>query len=208
MVSGEELELSLLSADMEEGYPGNLEIKVVYSFSNNGSLDIKYFASCDSDTIINLTNHSCFNLSGNKETVLSHRLKINADEITEIDAELLTTGKLINIAGTTFDFREYKEIGMDIKADNKQMVMAKGYDHNYVLSGTGYRLACEAECEKNGIRMEVYTDMEGVQFYSGNFLDGVKGKGNAVYFKNYGFCLETQHYPDSINHAFIPVPDT
>lgn len=207
-IKGEELILTLKSPDMEEGYPGNLDIKVVYSFSDDSELNINYYAVSDKDTIVNLTNHCYFNLSGeNSGDILSHKIKIYANSYTKTDKESIPTGKQIKIKGTAFDFKDFKEIGRDISVKDSQLVFAGGYDHNYVLNGKGkYGLAAELLSEQSGILMQVYTDKEGIQFYSGNYLKGLKGKSGTIYNKNFGLCLETQHFPDSINHMNFPSP--
>lgn len=205
-ITGNNLVLRLKSADMEEGYPGNCAIKVIYNFSQSSELSIEYFAVSDKDTIINLTNHCYYNLNGEGNgDILEHKLKLNASHFVEIDNESIPTGKISNVKGSAFDFTCFKEIGKDIDADYIQLKNGIGYDHNYVID-KGKDLACEVLGDKNNITMQVFTQMEGVQLYTGNFLSGVKGKGGKAYNKRYGFCLETQHFPDSINQPAFPSP--
>lgn len=208
---GESLELSYLSADGEEGFPGNLSAKVMYTLpTNQNELRIDYTASTDKDTVLNLCNHSYFNLAGEGNgDILDHVLTLHAKQFTPVDKTLIPTGELRDVAGTPLDFTSAAAIGKRINENYEQFVFGKGYDHNWVLahSGSGNRLtlAAEAYDPKSGRKLDVLTTEPGVQFYSGNFLDGsVKGKGNKAYVQRAAFCLETQHFPDSPNHPNFP----
>lgn len=200
------LELTYLSKDGEEGYPGNLRSTVMYTLTDDNDLKIDYAASTDKDTVLNLTNHSYFNLRGAGD-ILSHRVTLNADRYTPVDAGLIPTGELRAVAGTPFDFRQPTAIGARIDQNDEQLKIGKGYDHNWVLNrdGAGLKLAARVEETSSGRVLEVHTTEPGVQFYTGNFLDGsIKGKGGKVYGHRYGFCLETQHFPDSPNKPKFP----
>jgi aldose 1-epimerase len=202
------LELTYRSKDGEEGYPGNLTATVTYHLTDARELRIEYAASTDKDTVVNLTNHSYFNLKGaGSGDILEHRLTLDADRFTPVDAGLIPTGELRAVAGTPFDFRKSIAIGARIGADEEQLKLAKGYDHNWVLNegGEGLKLAARVEDPSSGRTLEVRTTQPGVQFYTGNFLDGsMKGKGGKVYGRRSGFCLETQHFPDSPNKPAFP----
>ena len=208
---GESLELSYLSVDGEEGFPGNLSVKVVFTVpAERNELKIDYSASTDKDTVLNLSNHSYFNLAGEGNgDILDHVLTLHAKQFTPVDQTLIPTGELRDVAGTPMDFTSANVIGKRIDSDYEQLVFGKGYDHNWVLArsdgGNGAALAAEAYDPKSGRRLEVLTTEPGVQFYSGNFLDGsAKGKGNKVYGRRAAFRLETQHFPDSPNHPNFP----
>ena len=206
----EYLELSYLSKDGEENYPGNLDVKVIYRLTDDNELVIEYHATTDKTTVVNLTNHAYFNLSGhNNGDILNHKVKIVSDSITEANAESIPTGEIRDIKNTPMDFREFKVVGKDIEADYDQLNFAKGYDHNYIVNEKmdGIKKIAEVVEDNTGRRMEVYTTMPGVQFYTGNFIGkDAKGKEGASYSKRSGLCLETQYYPDSLNNPSFPSP--
>lgn len=197
-----------LSPDGEEGYPGNLDVRVTYTLTDLNEVGFEYSASTDKPTIVNLTQHSYFNLAGDGERdVLGHELTIEADRFTPVDRTLIPTGTLAPVAGTPFDFRKPTAIGLRIGADDEQLRHGGGYDHNFVLNRRGGGLSPAARVFEptTGRTMEVATTEPGVQFYSGNFLDGsIKGKGGRVYAHRFGLCLETQHFPDSPNRPAFP----
>lgn len=200
------LELSYLSVDGEEGYPGNLNVKVVYSLTEDNKLSIVYSATTDKATVVNLTHHSYFNLAGSGD-ILDHRLTLFANQYTPTDKGSIPTGELAAVAGTPFDFTKETAIGSRIGQENEQLAFGHGYDHNWVLArkGSGLELAARVFDPVSGRVMEVLTTEPGIQFYSGNFLDGsIPGKGGKQYPFRSGFCLETQHFPDSPNHSNFP----
>ena len=206
------LELKYTSKDGEEGFPGNLSVTVIYMLTETNELWIEYSAATDRTTVVNLTNHSYFNLAGQGNgEILKHQITINADRFTPVDAGLIPTGELQKVEGTPFDLRQATEIGAHINDDNEQLKLGKGYDHNFVLnrrSGDALTLAARVTEPGSGRVMEVLTSEPGVQFYTGNFLDGtLHGKGGKVYGRRYGLCLETQHFPDSPNKPAFPTTE-
>jgi aldose 1-epimerase len=202
--NGVGVELRYTSADGEEGYPGKLDCRVTYLLTNDNSLEIEYTATTDKPTVVNLTNHSYFNLGGEGSgSILDHTLTINAEEYTPTDDDLIPTGEKRSVAGTPLDFKKAHRIGERIEADFLPLKQGMGYDHNFVLSGSGLRMAARAKDPKSGRVLEVLTTEPGVQFYTGNHLD-VTGKGGHHYASRDGFCLETQHFPDSPNRPEFP----
>ncbi len=204
------LTLSYTSKDMEGGYPGNLETIVTYTLTSDNTLEIDYEATTDKKTIVNLTQHSYFNLSGDfSEKILDHIVEINADQFLPVDESLIPTGELKPVENTPFDFTEPTKISaeLDKEEGNDQLKRGLGYDHCWVLNeqDKGFRFAASAYHPESGRFMEVFTNEPGIQFYIGNFLDGtLPAKGGGYYEKRSGFCLETQHYPDSPNQEGFP----
>lgn len=194
-----------ISVDGEEGYPGNLAVKVSYVLNADNGLELHYYASTDADTVLNLTNHTYFNLDGaGKGDVLDHVIEIHADAFTPVDDTMIPTGEYRAVEGTPFDFNTPHTIGARIKEQDEQLIKARGYDHNFIIKGNPgeLRLAASAKGPLSGRVLEVWTTQPGMQFYTGNFLDGVT-KG-APFGKRAGFCMETQHFPDSPNQPSFP----
>ncbi len=203
------LKLTYLSKDGEEGYPGNLNITVIYTLTNDNSLKIDYAATTDQTTIINLTNHSYFNLSASKNNILEHEVTLNADKFLPVDQGLIPTGELRTVAGTVFDFRKSTVIGKGINdVKDEQIVLGGGYDHAWILIKKELNelsLAATVLEKTSGRKMEVMTTEPAIQFYTGNFLDGsLTGKGGVKYTKRFALCLESEHYPDSPNQSAFP----
>lgn len=198
---------SLFSPHMDQGYPGNVTIYVTYTLTEDNEIRIEYEACPDEDTVLNMTNHSYFNLDGHAAgSVLEQKVWIDADAYTEADEESIPTGRLLKVEGTPMDFRAPKAIGRDIENDYQALHYGLGYDHNYVLNGEGFRKAASLKSEKSGIRMKVYTDCPGMQLYTGNFLAGETGKGGASYAKRCAACFESQYFPDAVNREEFEGP--
>lgn len=202
------LKLTYLSPDMEEGYPGNLSVTVTYRLSENNELIIDYQATCDQDTVLNLTNHTYFNLSGEGTgSVEDEEVMICADAYTAVDPYGLTIEKIVPVDDTPFDFRQMKAIGQDIGAEDEQLQFVGGYDHNYVLNPRQtMKRAAVVRSEKTGIVMEVLTTQPGMQLYTGNFITPQDGKNGHQYDKRSGFCMETQHFPNGMACPSFPSP--
>ncbi len=200
--------LSLHSTDGDQGYPGSFDVDVTYTLTDDNELRIEYYGMPDADTIVNMTNHSYFNLDGHASgNILEHVLWVDADGFTATDIELIPTGEIVPVEGTPMDFRVSKKVGRDIEEQYEPLIYGGGYDHNWCLNHRGeFAKVIELSSDISGITMEVYTDLPGVQIYSGNFLENEIGKQGVVYKHRQGICFETQHYPDAVNHENFPSP--
>ncbi len=197
----------LHSPEGDQGYPGNLDVYVTYELTDDNELKIVYHAVTDADTIINLTNHSYFNLSGHGSgAALDQKVMIAADAYTRADAQSIPTGEITSVEDTPMDFRDYKAIGKEIDEDYEALNFGRGYDHNWVLNGAGLRKVAGMHSEKTGILMEVYTDLPGIQFYTANFIENEHGKDGVIYKKRHGACFETQYFPDAIHKDHFAGP--
>ena len=210
-ISNDKIIFSIFSSALDGNYPGSLEIIVTYVINDKNELSIHYSATTDEDTILNLTHHSYFNLNGTfDDDILDHEIKIKSNTITEINSDLIPTGKFLNVRNTPFDFRDFTKIGKNINAKHNQISYARGYDHNFTFnneSQNGKTKVVELIGNKSKIKLYVKTDLPGIQFYTGNFLDcSYVGKNNLMLKKNLGLCLEPQYFPDSPNHSHFPSP--
>ena len=198
----------LHSPDGDQGYPGAFDMHVTYTLDDSNELTIHYVAVPDQDTVINMTNHSYFNLNGHASgTVLGHKVTVNADSFTPADAYSIPTGEIRSVEGTPMDFRSGRVLGDDIDTDYEPLRFGSGYDHNWVLKNEGrFDKVAEVASDESGIVMEVYTDLPGVQIYTANFVDGEPGKDGASYIKRSAVCLETQYFPDAVHHENFPQP--
>ncbi|WP_026753440.1 aldose epimerase family protein [Sediminibacter sp. Hel_I_10] len=202
------LKLTYLSKDGEEGYPGNLNVTVLYTLTNDNALEVSYEATSDMATVVNLTQHAYFNLTGDfSKDILEHKVVIDADAFLPVDETLIPTGEIRKVQGTPFDFTSVKQVSKEINADNEQLKRGQGYDHCWILNGDKgvLRFAASAYDDTSGRFMEIYTEEPAIQFYTGNFLDGTLPMPNGgMYAHRTGFCLETQHYPDAPNQKAFP----
>lgn len=197
----------LHSPDGDQGYPGKAHIEVTYTLTDENEVTIHYHGTADADTIFNITNHSYFNLNGHESgEVLGQKVWIDADTFTPSDEETVPTGVILPVEGTPMDFRLMKTLGRDIEEDYIDLKFGRGYDRNYVLNGEGFRKAAEMLAEESGIRMEVYTDLPGMQLYTANYVEDETGKGGARYHWRHGVCFETQYFPDAVNKPQFQSP--
>lgn len=207
-VTEDRITFALHSPDGDQGYPGEFHVEVTYTLREDNAVQIDYVGVPEEDTIVNMTNHSYFNLNGHASgNILEHELWVDADAFTITDDKLIPTGEIVSVEGTPMDFRRKKMIGEEIDADYEPLNFAGGYDHNWCLNNKGeYRKVIELSSDVSGLAMEVYTDLPGVQIYTGNFLEEEPGKQEVVYEHRQGICFETQMYPDAINHPNFPSP--
>lgn len=205
---GDCVTFSLFSPDGDQGYPGNLEVSVTYTLTEENALMIHYRAVGDQNTIVNLTNHSFFNLNGHESgSIINHQVWMDADYFTKADAESIPTGELVAVKDTPMDFTALRRVGDAIDSDYEAIVFGKGYDHNWVLNNQEeFELVARAIGDQSGIEMEVYTDLPGMQLYTGNFIDHEAGKDGVIYEKRDGICFETQYFPDAIHHSNFASP--
>lgn len=207
-LSEDSVKFTYHSPDMENGFPGNLDIAVTYTVTEDNEIKIDYEGVCDKKSIINMTNHSYFNLAGHKSgSILDTMLTINASNYTPVVAGAIPTGEIAPVAGTVMDFTTAKAIGKEIEADFEQLKLVQGYDHNYVVDGFDGTMKLIATATAADLEMTVYSDLPGVQFYAGNCITPVEGKDGAFYDKRTGFCLETQYFPNSANDANFAKPE-
>lgn len=202
------VEMILISPDGEEGFPGTFKLKMIYTLTKENSLKIEYRAMSDKDTVVNLTNHSYFNLSGHSSgNIYNQTLQLNSSFYTPNNSECMPTGEIFSVSGTPFDFRAPKPLGQDINADFEQIDMFGGYDHNFIIDGRGFRLGAIAYSPDTGITMKMYTDMPAVQLYTTNGVEKDRiCKDGVIYNKHQAFCLETQYFPNSMKYSQFPSP--
>ena len=202
------VEFLMDSPSGDQGFPGNVKISVTYTLTKDNEIKIQYRAVPDADTLINLTNHSYFNLSGHASgTVLAQEVMLYADAYARADSQSIPTGEIVPVSGTPMDFRQLKPVGAEIEEAYEALEFGKGYDHNWVLNKKGYRKAAFMRSKESGIAMEVYTDLPGLQFYTANFVDHEKGKEGAVYNMRQAACFETQYFPDAVHKDHFEGPE-
>ena len=202
------VEFLMDSPSGDQGFPGNVKISVTYTLTKDNEVKIHYRAVPDADTLMNLTNHSYFNLSGHASgTVLDQEVMLYADAYARADSQSIPTGEIVPVSGTPMDFRQLKPVGAEIEEAYEALEFGKGYDHNWVLYGNGYRKAAFMRSKESGIAMEVYTDLPGMQFYTANFVDHEKGKAGAVYNMRQAACFETQYFPDAVHKDHFEGPE-
>lgn len=202
------VEFLMDSPSGDQGFPGNVKISVTYTLTKDNKVKIHYRAVPDADTLMNLTNHSYFNLSGHASgTVLDQEVMLYADAYARADSQSIPTGEIVPVSGTPMDFRQLKPVGAEIEEAYEALEFGKGYDHNWVLNGNGYRKAAFMRSKESGIAMEVYTDLPGMQFYTANFVDHEKGKAGAVYNMRQAACFETQYFPDAVHKDHFEGPE-
>ena len=202
------VEFLMDSPSGDQGFPGNVKISVTYTLTKDNEVKIHYRAVPDADTLMNLTNHSYFNLSGHASgTVLDQEVMLYADAYARADSQSIPTGEIVPVSGTPMDVRQLKPVGAEIEEAYEALEFGKGYDHNWVLNGNGYRKAAFMRSKESGIAMEVYTDLPGMQFYTANFVDHEKGKAGAVYNMRQAACFETQYFPDAVHKDHFEGPE-